>query len=501
MTGVRLHKILFSLGILLSVPELSASPRCNKNATVIECKIGNQTQAFTLSSPDVVLESQSFRRAKSKVQWLSKHCTARVQNPGNCDWISLVVPPPASQGPREQAAAKTAPPKKAAAAVKDKTDRAPAAKVAKSKRPGRFQPRDEEVPDPSRWARKDCAWDDREIDQAKLAALLKAQGFSAPASFRALVVEIELAAEAAGKKKTRIVKALRTFSWDNKADDVGGWNPASTVKLFSAAGALELLRQQGYFRGAEVVFHYPSGDKSFTFKELLWLALYKSDNIAHDRLMQIAGFDEVNDERGVAARAGLTHTAVMRAYEGTRWEAEGHNRSLRDSPAFSLHYNKDRVEVPTRIAKSNPKCGGAACTTLSDLSKMMCVLMLHENLPYSRRLHLGGSGEMQLLDAARVALRTKRDKGPDPVWEAFVQQFPKKAGSSDIYPIYRKGGFSEDWLSDNLFIVGKGNRRWIVTMAAYGGRGALTKAAHHIAKLIKSEGFSPRPKKTIKSKG
>lgn len=209
-------------------------------------------------------------------------------NPANCDWISLVAPSKQASDRSDTVAPKSAPPPKAAAASKASSAHAPAAKALKLNRIGRFQPRDDDAPDASKWARKDCAWDDREIDQTKLPALLKAQGFSAPASFRALVVEIELAAETVGKKKTRIIKTLRTFSWDDKADDVGGWNPASTVKLFSAAGALELLRQQGYFRGAEVTFHYASGDKTFTFKELLWLALYKSDNIAHDRLMQIA---------------------------------------------------------------------------------------------------------------------------------------------------------------------------------------------------------------------
>ncbi len=113
----------------------------------------------------------------------------------------------------------------------------------------------------------------------------------------------------------------------------------------------------------------------------------------------------------------------------------------------------------------------------------MCRMMLHEQLPRHRRLRLGGSGQGPHLRLLRQAMDRKRKGRTDRVWDAFQRAFPPEKG----YALFRKAGFSRDWLSENIYIYNpKQRRRWIVTMAGYPGRGSLTSAAKIIAELIRS---------------
>ena len=75
----------------------------------------------------------------------------------------------------------------------------------------------------------------------------------------------------------------------------------------------------------------------------------------------------------------------------------------------------------------------------------------------------------------------RRKRGQDDVWDAFEKAFPAARG----YKLFRKAGFSEDWLSDNIYIYSRRSRvRWIITLAGYPGRGSLSRAAEVIAGII-----------------
>ena len=135
---------------------------------------------------------------------------------------------------------------------------------------------------------------------------------------------------------------------------------------------------------------------------------------------------------------------------------------------------------------------------------MMCVVMMHEQLPPKHRLDLGDGKDVALLKQLREALRTKRTKHPDGTWQAFADAFPgKKSAAGTPSLVYKKGGFADDWVSDNLFIRGNGNRRYLVAISAHGGRTVLDHAARLLAEALRRDEFvpaAPKAKKDVKKK-
>ncbi len=379
-----------------------------------------------------------------------------------------------------------APSAAAAAAAPARTGKGVLAKP-KQKGTAAFKVRSTSAARPKSWAAKDCAWRDSDVNTSRMADLMKAKGFSAPDGFAAFVAVIELKSNTKDAPIARMV----TYDWQGTSDRVSGWNPASTVKIFSAVSAIELMRRQGFPKGADVVVTTSAGERSYPFTKLLSESLWASDNLAHDRLTLLAGFDDLHDSRGTLARAGLQHSAVMRAYQGKDWEAQGFDRSFRDSPALTLRTRQRTVVVPARQGGAKVDCGGAACTSLQELSKFMCVTMLHEHLPAARQLPIATKQDGYLLNVLREALRRKRDHKRDQVWEALAAAFP--ARSLGGYPLYKKGGFSEDWVSDSYFIVGRGSKRYLLSLAGHGGWNALDGAGRILAGLLKSGAFDPKP--------
>lgn len=358
---------------------------------------------------------------------------------------------------------------------------------AKPKGGAAFKARTTSVAKPKSWAAKDCAWRGGDVNTTRLPELMKAKGFHAPSGFAAFVAVLELKSNSKNAPIARLV----AYDWEGSSDRVSGWNPASTVKIFSAVAAVELLRRQGFAKGADVVIPTASGERSYPFTKLLSESLWASDNLAHDRLTLLAGFDDLHDSRGTLARAGLKDSAVMRAYQGKDWEAQGFDRSFRNSPAVTLRTRQRTVAVPARQGQAKVDCGGAACTSLQELSKFMCVVMMHEHLPAARQLPIASKQDHYLLDVLREALRRKRDHKRDLVWEALSAAFPSR--SLGGYPLYKKGGFAEDWVSDSYYIVGRGQRRYLLSLAASGGWNALDAAGKILASLLKTGAFDPKP--------
>jgi hypothetical protein len=322
-----------------------------------------------------------------------------------------------------------------------------------------------------------CNWVAENADTNELKRLLKTAGFKAPPDFRALIVKTTLT------KNGRGIATQRVYAWDDRAFEFQGWNPASTVKLYSAIGALERVRELGFGPDAKITFHYARGDQVFTLTDLMEAAVHWSDNLPHNRLVQLAGFDRLNGK--VLKRLGIRDSYVMRAYQLTDWLAEGHDRSLRDAPAISLREGRKKKELPASHGTGKYPCEGAACTSLSDLAKTMCVMMLHEQLPPKRRLRLGGEGQSAHLKLLRLSMDRKRKGTDDPVWDAFEAAFP-----APKYRLFRKAGYSQGWQSENLYVYAPGTRvRWLVTLAATGDRSALTGAAKAVAALLSKAGL------------
>jgi hypothetical protein len=247
-------------------------------------------------------------------------------------------------------------------------------------------------------------------------------------------------------------------------------------------GALERVKRLGFSPRVRVTYHYEGGPMSFRLDEMLEEAMHESKNLPYNRLVQLAGFDALNGPRGTLKRAGLEQSYIIRAYEVSAWTREGHSKWFKSTPKITLREGRRKRTIKARTSKTKYPCYGAACASMSDLAKMMCSMMLHEQLPASVRLQLGGDGEQgPHLRVLRRAMNERRRRGKDDVWDAFKKAFPSGRG----YTIYRKAGFSEDWLSDNIYLYHSRSRvRWIVSLAGYPGRGALAKAAQTVAGII-----------------
>lgn len=307
-------------------------------------------------------------------------------------------------------------------------------------------------------------------DHKTLKRVMREYGFKAPRRFKAVVYEMSLNAA-----QSRVI-GQRKYAYGQTGDDVN-WNPASTIKLYSAITALERVKAKGFRSNARATFYDFNGKKkSYRVGELVTRSLVKSDNLAHNRLVQLAGHDWLNTR---LKRNGLKHSGIHRPYEKSRWIPMTGAKTLRDSPKVVLRAGKRKRTLPVRKGKKKFPCmGSAACASLDDLAETMRRLMLHEQLPASQRFRLGAA-ELKLI---RRALAANRKRGME-----VVRPMEKQLRN---IVMFHKPGFSEDWMSDVVYVYTKNSRkRWVVVMAGWPGRSTVSGAASVIAKIIADGGL------------
>jgi hypothetical protein len=296
------------------------------------------------------------------------------------------------------------------------------------------------------------------------------EGFKKPKQFRAFILEITF------DETRQVVTRERAFDYQGTSASHSGWNPASTVKIYAAIAALRRIDELGFTSRAKVTFH---SKKKFTTTvgELIEAAIIHSDNIAYNRVVQLASYDKLHKEL-FTSKFGMTQTALNRGYELSRWEALGENASLRYSPVISLHEGNKTTLIPAVQSKAHAVCSSAACTSLQDLAESTRRLMLQEQLPPEESFNLKQADLLVLRRAMRSPERTRGTEMVDRFAAVFKDPRVK---------FYSKPGFSEDWFTDNAYIFDpRHNQAWIVVMTGYPGRDSLNSAATVIAKIINS---------------
>ncbi len=313
-------------------------------------------------------------------------------------------------------------------------------------------------------------WRKSGINTTELPKLMAAEGFKPPQKFMALVIEFTF------DDKREVITRERAFDYKGTSSLNSGWNPASTVKLFAAISALKRIDELGFSSRAKVTFKSKK-NYSTTVGELIQAAIINSDNIAYDRVVQLASFDKLHTET-LTAKFGITQTALNRAYEQTKWKSLGENPSLRVSPEIVLTEGKKSVKLPAVSSKAPAVCSSGACTSLQDLAESTRRLMLQEQLPEAESFNLKREDLLVLRRAMRSADRTRGTQMVDRFAEVFKDSRVK---------FYSKPGFSEDWFTDNAYIFDpRFNQAWIVVMSGYPGRSSLNSAATAIANIIAS---------------
>lgn len=168
-----------------------------------------------------------------------------------------------------------------------------------------------------------------------------------------------------------------------------GFWPASSIKLLTAAGALQFIGRMGFTGAATVRFADGFEDQ---VRHIYDLAIRESDNEAHDRLLQIVGVDWLNNEFLTAAN-GFPDTVVQRPYSKV---------DARSSPAMTLTEGSSTTGVPARRTTTNHSCkgrGSGNCSTLLELSESVRRVVLDVELPPADRVELDPSDRSALTRA------------------------------------------------------------------------------------------------------
>ncbi len=307
------------------------------------------------------------------------------------------------------------------------------------------------------------------IDSTVLGDLMASHGFHIPKRFKAVVVDITL-----NKSGKRIIKE-NWFGFRQTADLADDWNPGSTVKIFSALAAALQLKKRGFDTRATAGFHDPNGVvRSYKVSQLITDALQVSDNLAHNRLVQLAGHDYLN---GTVLKR-LKQAGIHKAYQQPDWmKLTGGDEWLRNSPKIEVRLGPKRVTFKERYGTANTfACAySSACATPADLVRVMRRIMLHEQLPPAERYNLG-TYELRTM---RNALKAHRKRGMEAV-EGIEAAF-----KPDEVVIFHKPGFAGDWMSDIIYVYKKNsNKRWLVMIAAFPGRESVVRAGQVIGQIL-----------------
>ena len=308
------------------------------------------------------------------------------------------------------------------------------------------------------------------VNTTALPKLMAEEGFKPPQKFMALIIEFTF------DETRQVVVKERAFDYRGTSSQNSGWNPASAIKIFAAIAALRRIDELGFSSRAHVTFH-GAQNYTTTVHELIEAAIINSNNIAYNRVAQLASFDKLHNEL-LTAKFGITQTALNRGYELSKWQEMGENPSLRVSPSITLVEGNKKTTLPAANSKANAVCSSAACTSLQDLAESSRRLMLQEQLPAEESFNLKTEDLIMLRRAMRSPDRTRGTE--------MVDRFAAEFKDSRV-KFYSKPGFSSDWFTDNAYIFDPTqNQAWIVVMSGYPGRHSLDSAATAIAKIIHS---------------
>lgn len=242
---------------------------------------------------------------------------------------------------------------------------------------------------------------------------------------------------------TRDAQGVPSFRWTDYRDtgtQRDFW-PASTVKLFTAVAALELLTERGFPLDTVVTFeHQPEGggawvlDSSRTVKEMLSEVFVRSSNEDYTLLLRMPGIDRINRQFFTPAK-GFQSTALMRGYVlGRPWvyvrtepqrvrlrTADGLRSETLEHTWTGYSYSAERGATIIDSQTGN-------VTTTRDLVECLRRVLYHEHLPAAERFQLTAE-QLQFLRHGGEGLtgvenKSKRD-GAYGWYGAVEQVFPK----------------------------------------------------------------------------
>lgn len=313
----------------------------------------------------------------------------------------------------------------------------------------------------------------RMVDTETLGKVLRSLGADVGPDFKGLVITIE--------EKAGCGLLYRTFDHNGTSAERTSWWPASTVKLLAAVAALERLTEWGFGPATTVTFHYTEaegGPVTQTVEEIVRAAITPSDNTAYDRLVELAGYEWLNDTF-LSDANGLGASVLQRGYGGRHRYADSGRGSLRTSPKITLAQGKKTRVLPARKSSKTYPCPNQGnCVPLRDLAECLRRVMLQEKLPEAERFNLHDNH----LTLLRSALSAPRNRG------LGVVNGLKEAFGANRLVVHHKAGYALEWFSDNVFIFDKQTGRfWLVALANRPGREALDDISKKVGRALRDE--------------
>jgi hypothetical protein len=163
--------------------------------------------------------------------------------------------------------------------------------------------------------------------------------------------------------------------------------PASSIKVVVAAGALAFLHTMGFTGAATVTTDDGLSD---TVHDLYDAALRDSSNEAYDRLVQIAGYDWLNNVFLTPAN-GFPRTVVERSYSGL---------DITTSPAMTVTEGNRQTVIPERDSTADYGCADSGnCSDLFELVDSVRRVVLDAELPAAERFPIDPADVAGMTDA------------------------------------------------------------------------------------------------------
>ena len=189
------------------------------------------------------------------------------------------------------------------------------------------------------------------------------------------------------------------YSYNDTAQRNDFW-PASTIKMYTATAALELLTEYDMTLDAEVEFYHQDEneewvfDTSMSMRELIRLTYDCSSNETYTLLLRLAGIDWLN---GVYfPRYGMNSTALMRGYVPSTQRP--HAYRLAEAQRILITDNGQTIE---RIHSDSGAdyAGSAGCTVYNeyglgncsspfDMSEHLRRIVMHDELESTQRYQI-----------------------------------------------------------------------------------------------------------------
>jgi hypothetical protein len=301
------------------------------------------------------------------------------------------------------------------------------------------------------------------LQQTEAAVTLRELLAHPPVAPRGLKVVLDVYKLDTAPTKTR-------YYWSGAQVDntAGDWVPASAVKIFAAVGALQKLERLGFGAGTDVTF--TDSGQTASIGDLVRRSIVESDNMAYNRLVQLAGHDELHE----TLLDSFGDTELNTPYIKDEWRALTGGNSTFAAPRIQLSEGGRTQSLDATPSRAPRLCGGrSACTSPGSLNDMIFEAVLSTRLGLSEGLSNILAG----------ALGARKRSGAD-----FSDAIFTHMGAPEAQ-VFGKHGFNGTAYTQTALIYDPASQyAFVVTATCEGGsRASLNDVGRALGEIIRAK--------------